>query len=123
MKTLRDLSKEIQENPNKIDLLLTTFRTTSSEIRDFLFSMRQVPAYIVPALIDTFAIMHRESDPKTVRDLMTSDRYIGSLFVLVEDGSDWSYQGISTSGKPMGRPINSALIMELDPEKEITHVF
>jgi hypothetical protein len=77
----------------------------------------------VPALIETFALKHRENDPKTVRDLMISDRYIGSLFVLVEDGSDWSYQGISTSGKPMGRPINSALIMELDPEKEINHVF
>jgi hypothetical protein len=85
--------------------------------------MRQVPAYIVPALIETFAINHRENDPKTIRDLMTSEIYIGSMFVLKDDLSDWSYQGVSTSGKPMCRPINSALIMELDPEKEITHVF
>ncbi len=123
MKTLHQLAEEIQENPNKAPELLTSFRTTSSEVRDFLFGLHQVPVYLVPALIKTFAINHRESVPKTIRDLMTSDRYVGSLFVLVEDSSDWSYQGISTSGKPMGRPINSALIMELDPEKEINHVF
>jgi hypothetical protein len=123
MKTLRDLAREIQENPSQTSELLTAFRTTSSEIRDFLFSLRQVPTYVVPALIETFAQKHRENDPKTIRDLMTSEAYVGSFFVICEDGSDWSYQGISSSGKPMGRPISSALIMELDPDKEIRYVF
>lgn len=123
MKTLQQLAEEIQNNPEKVMELLTSFRTTSSEIRDFLFSMQSIPAYMVPALILTFAKNHRENDPKTVRDLMVSDRFLGSLFVLSEDSSDWSYVGVSTSGKPLARPINSALVMELDPEKEITHVF
>jgi hypothetical protein len=123
MKTLLELANEIQNNPEKATDLLISFRTTSKEVRDFLFSMQTTPAYIVPALIQTFAIQHRENDPKTIRDLMSSDRYIGSLFVIVEDRSDWSYVGVSTSGKPLGRPINSALVMELDPDKEITHVF
>lgn len=85
--------------------------------------MQTTPVYMIPALIQTFYSNHRENEPKTVRDLMTSDRYLGSLFVIREDASDWSYVGISTSGKPLARPINSALVMELDPEKEIKHVF
>lgn len=103
--------------------LLTSFRTTSSEIRDFLFSMQSTPVYMVPALILTFVRNHRESDPKTVRDLMASDRYLGNMFVLCEDSSDWSFVGVSTSGKPLARPINSSLVMELDPDKEIKYVF
>lgn len=103
--------------------LLTTFRTTSREVREFLFSLQSVPVYIVPALIVTFSDKHRENDPTTIKDLMNEDRYLGSYFVLVEDGSDWVYLGISTSGKPLSRPINSALIMELDSEKEIKYVF
>ena len=122
MKTLKELSKEIQDNPNQISELLTSFRTTSTEIRDFLFSMRQVPVYIVPALINTFALKHRESDPKIIRDLMHPS-YVGSLFVVIEDRSDWTYVGISTSGKPLCRPFNSEIVMELDPEKEIRYVF
>ena len=85
MKTLQQLAEEIQNNPENTISLLTSFRTTSSEVRDFLFSMQSTPAYMVPALIKTFAINHRENDPKTVRDLMTGERYIGSLFVMCED--------------------------------------
>jgi len=122
MRTLKELAKEIQDNPSQISELLTSFRTTSTEIRDFLFSLRQVPPYIVPALLETFAMKHRESEPKTVRDLMHPS-YVGSLFVIVEDQSDWTYVGISTSGKPLCRPFNSDMIMEIDPEKEIKYVF
>jgi hypothetical protein len=85
--------------------------------------MRQVPAYVVPALIETFAIRHRENEPKIVRDMMQSSSFVGSLFVLCDDDSDWIYVGISTSGKPMCRPFNSDIIMELDPEKRIKYAF
>ncbi len=117
------MAREIQENPDKAKELLSSFRTTSSEVREFLFSLQQVPVYIIPALIETFASKHRENEPKTIRDLMTSSSYVGSLFVISEDRSDWSYVGVSTSGKPLGRPTNSELVMELDPEKEIRYVF
>ena len=103
--------------------LLTSFRTTSKEVREFLFSLQSLPVYLVPALIETFSLKHRENDPKLISDLMCGDRYLGSFFVICEDSSDWTYLGVSTSGKPLGRPINSALVMELDPEKEIRFVF
>jgi hypothetical protein len=76
----------------------------------------------VPALLETFAMKHRENEPKTVRDLMHPS-HVGSLFVIIEDQSDWTYLGISTSGKPLCRPFNSDMIMEIDPDKEIKYVF
>ena len=123
MKTLMDLSQEIQKDLKNTSVLLDSFRTTSPETRDFLFSLKRVPPYIVPALLETFAIKHREGEPKFIGDMMSNDTHIGALFVICEDLTDWTYQGISVNGKPMGRPINSALIMELDPAKEIRYVF
>ena len=123
MKTLPELAKEISKNPDQIVELLTTFRTTSREVREFLFSLQSVPVYIVPALIETFSAKHCENEPTKIRDLMDGNKFLGSFFVLVEDGSDWVYAGMSTSGKPLARPINSALIMEQDPDKDIRFVF
>ena len=123
MKTLQELSKEIQNNPEKATELLISFRTTSTEVRDFLFSLQQVPVYIVPSLIDTFSMKHRENQPKKLGDLMDSMAYVGAIFVLCEDETDWTYQGKSPSGKAMCRPINSQFIFELSPDKEIKYVF
>lgn len=118
-----DLSKEIQEDFKKTTDLLDSFRTTSQEVRDFLFSLKKVPPYIVPALLETFAIKHREGEPKTVGQLMSNSTHLGAFFVLCEDGTDWSYVGISSNGKAMGRPFNSDQVMELDSAKEIRYVF
>jgi hypothetical protein len=123
MKTLRQLAQEIQRNPDQCYELLGSFRTTSKEVRDFLFAMQGTPVYLIPALIETFSLKHRESDPKTVGELMNSKGHIGSIFVLVEDGSDWHYVGSSLDGHPLCRPFNSELVMELDPSKEIKYVF
>lgn len=123
MKTLLELSREIQKDPANSTVLINTFRTTSSEVREFLLTLHKVPVYIVPALIETFAAKHIEYEPKTLRDLMVSRRFIGSLFVLREDDSDWSYQGVSANGKPMARPFNSDIIVEMDEDKEIKYVF
>lgn len=123
MKTLGELARDIQNSPHQAHDLLMGFRTTSHEVREFLFGIKNVPVYLLPALIETFAMKHREDDPKTIRDLMQSAKYVGSLFVLVEDDSDWSYVGISTFGKPLCRPYNSDIIVELDPDKSIKYVF
>ncbi len=79
----------------------------------------------MPALIETFSSRHRENEPKTVRDLMDADqRYVGSFFALVEDSSDWIFKGATILGKPHASPINNnALLVELDPNKEIKLAF
>jgi hypothetical protein len=48
---------------------------------------------------------------------------IGTMFVLVKDGTDWTYQGLSLRGKPLCRPINSDIIIELDEEDQIKWTF
>jgi hypothetical protein len=121
--TLFQLSKSVKSNPHKINELLASFKTNSTEVRNFLFSLQDLPPYIVPHLLATFATYHRENDPKKVSSLMSSSRHLGCVFVLAADGSDWVFVGVSTSGKPLGRPIASDLIMELDPEAEINYVF
>lgn len=123
MKTLLQLSKDIQKNPDQRSDLLNSFRTTSKEVRDFLISLNSAPVYLVPALIETFALRHRENDPSTIGDLMKTRDYIGSIFVLVEDESDWNYVGISASGNPLCRPFNSDVVMEMDASKAIRYVF
>lgn len=123
MKTLKELSKEIQSNPDKTSDLLSSFRTTSKEVRDFLFSLTQVPEYIVPALIETFDKGFKENHPQTLRDLMEHSAHLGSLFVLCEDDTDWQYLGKSPSGKAMCRPFNSELVLEISPDKSIKYIF
>lgn len=123
MKTLIDLANEIQNDPKNVLPLLASFRTTSSEVRSFLFSLHDVPPYIVPALLRTFALNHRETEPKIIKDLIDSNKHLGAMFVLLEDGSDWTYQGVSSSGKALCRPFNSPLLMEISSEKEIKYVF
>jgi hypothetical protein len=123
MKTLKELAKEIQENPDKLHDLLNSFRTTSTEIRSFLFSLHDMPVYLVPALIETFALRYRSTDPKTLKDLIGVSYFLGALFTLCEDNTDWTYLGVSSSGKPLCRPINSELVIELDPDKAIKNVF
>lgn len=121
--SLIELSKKIQQNPDQLIELLSSFRTTSSETRDFLLSLKNVPAYIVPALIETFAVRHRENFPMTIRDLMSDRKNVGSIFVLVRDDSDWNYVGVSTDGKALCRPFNSEIVTELDPSEAIRYVF
>lgn len=123
MKTLQELADEIKKAPEKVTELLTSFRTASTEVRDFLFSLQQVPVYMVPALIETFTTNHRENRPTKIADLMDSMSYVGSIFVLCEDETDWTYEGKTPSGKAMCRPLNSQFLLELSPEKEIKHVF
>ncbi len=103
--------------------MIDSFKTDTKEIRLFLDSIRSNVVYVIPALIETFAEKYRYHDPKTLKELMDSESNIGSLFVLVNDQSDWTYVGVSTNGKPMARLINSDLVLELNPDEEIRWVF
>ena len=123
MKTLIDLAKEVQNDPANVTSILSSFRTTSSEVKLFLLSLQSVPPYMVPALLRTFAANHREDEPKFVSDLMAQNRFMDCFFTLTEDGTDWTYLGVSSNGKALCRPINSNLVMEINAEKQIKYAF
>jgi hypothetical protein len=103
--------------------LIESFEAENEATRTFLDSIKKNVVYVIPVLIETFAEKYRYDNPKKLRDLMTNRSYIGSLFVLVNDSSDWTYVGVSVNGKPMARPINSDMICELDEDEEIKWVF
>lgn len=63
------------------------------------------------------------NQPEKLKDLMIDRSNIGTMFVLVKDGTDWTYQGLSLKGKPLCRPINSDIIIELDEEDQIKWTF
>lgn len=126
MKTLTQLSKEIQENPERAQELLVTFQTNHSEIRSFLFSLQELPVYIVPALIESFATKFRGDDPKTLDELVRQTWGVNALFTVSDrDGFNinYTYVGLSTSGKALCRPDNSNLVIELNLDTEIKNVF
>jgi len=83
MKTLHELSKEIQQHPDRKNELLASFRTNESDIRHFLFSLQEVDAYIVPALLETFAVKWRGSEqPGVIKDFI--DKHNTNLVVELD---------------------------------------
>lgn len=123
MMDLYELSRNIQKNPENYREQIELFKADNQEIRNFLDSIKNNVVYVIPALIETFANKYRYDNPKTLKDLMISRNYIGSLFVMVSDSSDWTYAGISVNGKPLARPINSDMVIELDEKDEIKWIF
>lgn len=65
----------------------------------------------------------RHQNPKNLKDLMLDRDNIGTQFVLVRDDSDWTYLGVSINAKPMCRPFNSDITIELNEEDEIKWTF
>lgn len=123
MMSLRDLAVAIKSNPENIKDLLASFRTTSEEVRNFVLTLNSIPSYIVPDMIYFFSNKHIENEPRLVIDLMSQNRFIDCFFTLIEDGTDWTYLGVSPNGKALCRPINSHLVLEINPEKEIKYAF
>jgi hypothetical protein len=123
MKTLHDLSKEIQQHPDRKNELLASFRTSESDIRHFLFSLQEVDVYIVPALLETFAVKWKGSDqPAVIKDFIDKPWALGAVFDDIE-GNGYTFCGVTSSGKAMCRPDNTNLVVELDVNMAVKNVF
>ncbi len=123
MMNLKDLAVAIKLNPENIKDLLASFRTTSEEVRKFVLTLNSIPSYIVPDMIYFFANKHIENEPRTIHELMSQGKYLDCMFTLTEDGTDWTYLGVSPNGKALCRPINSHLVLEINTEKGIKYAF
>ena len=123
-KTLLELAKEIELFPERAQKLLSSFEGNTPEEAAFAKSLTNLPAYAITPLLHTFSqYSSPNSIPTKLSDLMKKQSHIGSIFVLVEDNTDWTYQGISASGKPLCRPFNSQHLLELDKDAKIKYVF
>lgn len=120
---LKQLSLEIQKSPQDYHYLIDNFKTDSKELRDFLDSLKSTVVYVVPSLIEHFNNSYQNKSTKTLKDLMVDRENIGTQFVLSKDDTNWTYLGVSVNAKPMCRPVNSDITIELDDQDEIKWIF
>ena len=121
MKDYQVLANQVENNPEKKNQLLDSFRTTNAEFRQFLFSLKDVNELIVPALIRAFGIEQEKLQIKTVKDLAFSED-VGTIFELSEGGS-FKFTGFSEEGNPTFVKLGSKDQIGLDLDQEIKWLF
>lgn len=124
MKTLKKLAEEIEQSPNEYQELLSSFRTTNSELRNFLSSMRTMHrdnVSIIPSLIKVFGKHLKEYDPETLGDLAEVAKP-GTMFATL-DGGDYSLIGKVDGGMIQIKENNTGHIEELPGQTRIKWVF
>lgn len=126
MKTMNQLADDLERAPELTLELLTSFETNNTEVRSFLFSMQDIPHYIVPHLVRVFAGKYRGDDPKTLAQLVARSWAIGTVFTLQDYDKynyGFTYVGLNSSGKALCRADNSNMVFEMDIDTEIFNVF
>ena len=106
--------------------LLTSYPTNNRDERSFLFSMQEIPVYIVPKLIKVFAAEYKKETPKTLAQLIANDWRLGTVFTLQDHDKynyGFEYVGVTSSGKVSCRADNSNMVFEMDLDTEIYNVF
>lgn len=106
--------------------LLTSYHTNNRDERSFLFSMQEVPSYVVPKLIKVFATEYKKETPKTLAQLIGNNWPLGSVFTLQDYDKynyGFEYVGVTASGKVVCRADSSNMTFEMDLDTEIHNVF
>jgi len=109
MKTVPELAKEIENNPEQAHHLLDGFRTIDHDLRMFLFSLKSVPAQIIPALLTTFYKEQVRLEKRTVLDVIRSGD-VGVLFEVKELNKTFIYTGFDCN--------NNASFVELGKDRK-----
>lgn len=121
MKDYLVLANQVENNPEKKNQLLDSFRTTNAEFRQFLFSLKDVNELIVPALIRTFGAQIEQLQIKTVKDVAQNSD-VGTIFELT-DGGSYKFTGFSLEGYPTFVKLGTKDHVELDITKEVKWLF
>ena len=88
--------------------------------------MQDLPAYLVPKLINIFASEYKKETPKTLAQLLANDWRIGTVFTLQDHDKynyGFEYVGVTSSGKVVCRADNSNMTFEMDLDTEILNVY
>ena len=116
------MASKIEENPEKVKDILSSFHSEDQATNDFAESLKQLPAYMVVALIKAFAGSYRNKEPECVGDLMKDKRFVDHMFSLL-DGTGYTYVGNSSDGHAFCRPDNSEIVETFHPETAIKWLF
>lgn len=91
------MAKEIELNPEKVKSLLDSFKSTDESIILFLMTLKQLPPYMVPALIQTFSRKQEDNTVLTFLDVIKNDGF-GTVFESLEDGQTYQFSAIDNYG-------------------------
>jgi hypothetical protein len=122
MKTVPELAKEIEQFPESMNQLLDSFRTTDNDLRMFLYSLKQVPAPIVPALLITFYREQERTIKKTVLDVVKNNS-VGLLFEVIKLNETYQFTGFDKDQCPTFCKIGDSTQVYLDMEMGIKWLF
>lgn len=102
--------------------MLNSFRTTDSDLRLFLLSLKELPASIAPELIRTFYREQEKTTYKTFLDVIRSDP-AGTIFEAVESGVSYYWAGFNKDNEPTVIQLGKVEQLFLDPSTKIYRKF
>ena len=122
MKTILELASEIQKNQEGYKALLDCFRTTDDTLRLFLFSLKEVPAPMVPELLRTFYKEQERSTYKTFLDIIRNESF-GTMFEHKESGITYQWAGFNKDNEPTVVKFGTNEQSTLDPASVVWRFF
>lgn len=122
MKTILELASEIQKNQEGCKALLDCFRTTDDTLRLFLFSLKEIPAPMVPELLRTFYKEQERSTYKTFLDIIRNEPF-GTMFEHKESGITYQWAGFNKDNEPTVVKFGTNEQSTLDPASVVWRFF
>ena len=117
-----ELAKEIQENPEGYKALLDCFRTTDESLRMFLFSLKEIPAPMVPELLRTFYKEQERSTYRTFLDIIRNESF-GTMFEEKASGITYCWAGFNKDNEPTVVQLGKTEQTTLDPAAIVWRLF
>lgn len=115
------LIENIKNNPSIAKSHLDEFETSDIDLKNFLESLKLVPAEIIPSLIKTFVVESNRVSRKTVLDIVKSAS-VGTLFTEVLSGTTYQFTGFH-DGSPTFIEFGKKDQVGLDMELEVKWIF
>lgn len=119
---MSELAREIENNQSGYKALLDCFRTTDETLRAFIISLKEMPAFMVPALLKTFDGEHDKAKCKTFLDVIKNER-VGTLFEDLSTETTYTWNGFNKDDEPTVIKLGSNKQLALDPGTLVRRLF
>ena len=112
----------MEKNQEGYKALLDLFRTTDEALRIFLFSLKEIPAPMVPELLRTFYREQEKSTYRTFLDVIKCEP-VGTLFECVQSGISYQFTGFDNENSPTAVQLGKKEQVYLNPTLKVWRIF
>lgn len=119
---MSELAREIENNQSGYKALLDCFRTTDETLRAFIISLKEMPAFMVPALLKTFDGEHDKAKCKTFLDVIKNES-VGTLFEDSITQKTYAWSGFNKDNEPTVIKLGDNKQTALDPLTPVRRLF